>query len=133
MLTSAVRERGELPVRPARRDYPRMREIYLCVNEQRQSALPRHAGAAQARECVGIFALLSVRQPTYGNRRPGCALGYHDGRLSAGFAPAMAARNRSSLSRNSISACLRLVMSTPVPQYPVKAPASSYIGSPLME
>jgi hypothetical protein len=43
------------------------------------------------------------------------------------------ARKRASLSRNAISARLRLVMSRPVPQYPVNVPASSYTGSPLMQ
>src|ERR1700679_4167550 len=42
-------------------------------------------------------------------------------------------RQRDSLSRSASSARLRVVMSTPVPQYPMKACASSYTGSPQME
>lgn len=43
------------------------------------------------------------------------------------------ARKRASLSRNAISARLRLVISRPLPQYPEKTSSSSYTGSPLIE
>jgi hypothetical protein len=102
-----------------------MLEIYLCVNEQRQSALlamrepHRHAHASESlRSCLYVSQLMETDTQA-------ARLGHHYGRLLARFAPAMAARNRASFSRNSISARLRLVMSTPVPQYPVKVPASS--------
>jgi len=93
---------------PLEGHYARIIRGYLYVNEHGSARALPISGRQSAHE-------LQVR--------PGALQGYRASR----------ARKRASLSRSSISARLRRVISIPMPQYPVKTPASSYTGSPLME